>query len=191
MVGSYRRSSSARSRICPLYRDFGKGVSLGVEGFKPAVGIRVATDYDIQAMVAVINAAFVVEDFIDGTRTDVANMTEMMQRGEFLVAEDGTNQIVACVYTEIRGERGYLGMLSVDPPRQGTGLGRLLLDAAENHCRKRGCCWMDLRVLSPRRELLPFYERFGYVQLRTEEFKPPRPLRVAIECYGIILSKAL
>ncbi|HEX5426283.1 MAG TPA: GNAT family N-acetyltransferase, partial [Candidatus Acidoferrales bacterium] len=104
---------------------------------------------------------------------------------------DVSNQIAACVYTEIRGERGYLGMLSVDPPRQGTGLGRLMVEAAENHCRDRGCRWIDLRVLSPRSELLPFYQKFGYAQVRTEEFRPPRPLRVPIECYGIILSKEL
>ncbi|HTU36083.1 MAG TPA: GNAT family N-acetyltransferase [Candidatus Acidoferrum sp.] len=150
-----------------------------------------ATGNDIPAIVGVVNAAFVVEDFIEGTRTDITNLTEMMQKGEFLVAEDESNQIAACVYIEIRGERGYLGMLSVDPPKQGTGLGRVMVEAAENHCRNRGCRWMDLRVLSPRRELLPFYEKFGYTQVRREEFHPPRPLRVPIECYGIILSKAL
>lgn len=153
--------------------------------------IRAANNDDIHAMIGVVNAAFVVEDFIEGTRTDLANMTEMMRKGEFLVAEDDSNEIAACVYTEIRGERGYLGMLSVDPPRQGSGLGRVMVEAAENHCRNRGCCWMDLRVLSPRSELLPFYQKFGYSQVRTEEFRPPRPLRVPIECYGIILSKSL
>ncbi|MGH9736523.1 MAG: GNAT family N-acetyltransferase [Candidatus Acidiferrales bacterium] len=164
---------------------------MGVARFGPAVRVRVATERDIHAIVSVVNAAFVVEDFIEGTRTDVANMTELMRKGEFLVAEDDSNHIAACVYTEVRGERGYLGMLSVDPPRQGTGLGRVMVEAAENHCRNRGCCWIDLRVLSPRRELLPFYAKFGYTQLRTEDFQPPRPLRVPIECYGIILSKAL
>lgn len=164
---------------------------MGIAGLKPGVRVRVATGGDIQEMAAVINAAFVVEDFIDGTRTDGANMAEMMRKGEFLLAEDESGQTLACVYTEVCGERGYLGMLSVDPSRQGTGLGRAMVEAAENHCRNRGCRWMDLRVLSPRRALLPFYERFGYAQVRREEFKPPRPLRVPIECYGIILSKAL
>lgn len=156
----------------------------------PAVGIRVATPADMEAMIPVVNAAFVVEDFIEGTRTDHANMTEMMEKGEFLLAEDD-GRMVACVYTELRGERGYFGMLAVDPARQGTGLGRMMVDAAENHCRARGCRWMDLRVLSPRRELLPFYEKLGYVQVRTEKFQPPRPLKQQIECYGIIMSKPL
>jgi GNAT superfamily N-acetyltransferase len=158
---------------------------------KPAIRIRVATPEDIDAMIPVVNAAFVVEDFIEGTRTDRARMSETMQTGELLLAEDHAGQVVACVYTEVRGERAYLGMLSVDPPRQGTGLGRMMVEAAENQCRKQGCRWMDLRVLSRRRELLPFYEKLGYVQVRTEEFHPPRPLRDGIECYGIILSKGL
>lgn len=157
----------------------------------PAVRIRVATTADMDAMIPVVNAAFVVEDFIDGTRTDHANMSEMMQKGEFLLAEDNDGRVVACVYTELRGERGYLGMLAVDPPQQGTGLGRVMVDAAESHCRNRGCRWMDLRVLSPRRELLPFYEKLGYVQVRTEKFQPPRPLKQQMECYGIIMSKPL
>lgn len=157
----------------------------------PAVRIRVATTADMEAMIPVVNAAFIVEDFIEGTRTDHNHMSEMMQKGEFLLAEDEEGWVAACVHTELRGERGYLGMLAVDPSRQGTGLGRLMVDAAENHCRSRGCRWMDLRVLSPRRELLPFYEKLGYVQLRTEKFQPPRPLKQQIECYGIIMSKQL
>jgi GNAT superfamily N-acetyltransferase len=158
---------------------------------RPALRIRLATCDDMKAMIAIINGAFVVEDFIEGTRTDAANMTEMMHRGEFLLGEASSGELLACVYTEVRGERGYLGMLAVDPQRQGTGIGRLMVEAAENHCRSHGCRWMDLRVLSPRAELLPFYEKLGYAQIRTEEFRPPRPLRDGIECYGIIMSKPL
>lgn len=153
--------------------------------------VRLATAEDVSAMIAVINTAFVVENFIEGTRTDAANMAEMMRKGEFLVGEDGSGELLACVYTEVRGERGYLGMLAVDPPRQGSGIGRVMVEAAENRCRNRGCRWMDLRVLSPRAELLPFYEKLGYTQVRTEEFHPPRPIRGGIECHGIIMSKAL
>jgi GNAT superfamily N-acetyltransferase len=159
--------------------------------FRPAVSIRLAKLADADALISVVNAAFVVENFIEGTRTDAGRMAETMRTGEFLVAEAPNGKVIACVYTEFHAERGYLGMLSVDPARQGTGLGRAMVEAAEDHCRRRGCRWMDLRVLSPRAELLPFYERLGYRQVRTEEFRPPRPLRGGIECHGIILSKAL
>lgn len=164
---------------------------MGVASPRPSVHIRVATPVDLDALVALVNAAFVVEDFIEGTRTDAARMIETMQTGEFLLAEDRSGRVVACVYTELHAERAYLGILAVDPSRQGTGLGRMMVEAAENHCRQRDCRWIELRVLSPRRELLPFYERLGYAQARTEDFCPPRPLRDGVECYGIILSKAL
>jgi GNAT superfamily N-acetyltransferase len=155
------------------------------------VRIRVATAEDMDALIPLVNAAFAVEDFIEGTRTDASRMAESMQTGEFLLAEEQSGRVVASVYTEARAERAYLGILAVDPPRQGTGLGRMMVDAAEAHCRQRGCRCIDLRVLSPRRELLPFYEKLGYAQLRTEPFHPPRPLREGTECYGIIMSKAL
>ena len=164
---------------------------MGVASQRPSVRIRVATPADTDALIPLVNAAFAVEDFIEGTRTDAARMSETMQTGEFLLAEDDSGRVIACVYTEVHAERAYLGILAVDPPRQGTGLGRMMVEAAEKHCRQRDCRWIELRVLSPRRELLPFYERLGYAQMRTEDFRSPRPLRDGIECYGIIMSKAL
>ena len=57
---------------------------------------------------------------------------------------------VGCVYVEPRGDRAYLGLLSIVPERQGAGLGKQLNIAAENFARQQGCKWMDLRVVSPR-----------------------------------------
>jgi len=82
-------------------------------------------------------------------------------------------------------------MLAVDPSRQGTGLGRLMVEAAENHCRQRGCTWMDISVLSLRPELLPFYRKLGYVETSTEEFHPSSPLKSGFECHSIVMSKRL
>jgi ribosomal protein S18 acetylase RimI-like enzyme len=155
------------------------------------VRTRIATAVDVSAMTSVVNAAFAVESFIEGTRTDSTGMNQMMQNGEFLVAENESARVVACVYTEIHGERGYFGMLAVDPSAQGTGMGRLMVESAENHCRQRGCQWMDITVLSVRPELLPFYRQLGYVEARTEEFRSSRPLKEGIECHSIILSKVL
>jgi GNAT superfamily N-acetyltransferase len=155
------------------------------------VRIRVATACDMDMMIAVVNAAFAVEHFIEGTRTDAERMLRMMQKGEFLVAEDGTGRVVASAYTELRGERGYFGMLAVDPSRQGRGLGRVMIEAAEDHCRVRGCRWMDISVLTLRQELLPFYRKLGYAETRMEEFRPSRPLKPGFECRSIVMSKAL
>jgi GNAT superfamily N-acetyltransferase len=146
-------------------------------------------------MIPVVNDAFAVETFLDGTRTDEERMTEMMRKGEFLVAERGSGhaggRVVACVYTELRRGRGYFGMLAVDPSEQGTGLGRRMVQAAEDYCRKRGCKFMDITVLNLRPELPPFYRKLGYVETGTEEFHPSRPLKKGVECHCIVMSKAL
>ena len=118
-------------------------------------------------------------------------MAELMRQGEFLLAEDDRGRIVGSVYTEVRDERGYFGMLAVDPLWQGKGIGKLMVAAAENHCRKQGCVLMDISVLSLRRELLPFYHKLGYVESGTQEFHPSGPLRGGATCYCIIMSKSL
>jgi len=142
-------------------------------------------------MASIINAAFSIEGFLDGTRTDDARLTKMMESGSFLVAENDSSRIVASVYTEIRGDRGYLGVLAVDPACQGKGLGRRMVQEVEDYCRRRGCVAMDLTVLSLRTDLPPLYRKLGYVETGTEEFTTSRRLREGAECHCILMSKAL
>jgi len=111
---------------------------------------RVASLADAEALVRLINSAFRVElPFIDGDRIDAEGVRSYMAKGKFLVADD-TAGLAGCVYVELRGDRGYLGLLGVDPPRQGTGLGRKLMDVAESCFRDAGCRAIDLRVISAR-----------------------------------------
>ncbi len=155
------------------------------------VRIRTATAADMPAMIPVVNAAFAIETFLDGTRTDEERMAEMMRKGDFLVAEDRAGHVVATVYLEVRGERGYFGMLAIDPRQQGTGLGRRMVEAAENHCRQHGCKHVDIVVLSLRTDLPPFYRKLGYVETGREDFRTSRPLKDGVECHGVTMSKAL
>src|SRR5579872_1699615 len=126
--------------------------------------IRRAGPEDLEELVRVINLAFQVEKFfIGGDRINAAGVHDFMAKGEFLLAEGG------CVYIEPRGPRCYLGLLSVDPAMQGTGLGRRLMLAAENRARELGCEAMDLRVVNLREELPAFYRHMGYVDNGTQE----------------------
>ncbi|MGA2571075.1 MAG: GNAT family N-acetyltransferase [Terracidiphilus sp.] len=156
-----------------------------------AICFREAVAADRPRLIALINAAFAVETFLEGTRTDEDRLTAMMAKGTILVAEDGDGRLLGSVYTERRGARGYLGMLAVDPARQGMGLARKLVAAAEDRFRLQGCDGIDITVLSLRPELPPIYRRFGYVETGTEPFKPSQPLRPGQECYGIAMSKKL
>ena len=94
--------------------------------------IRVAEIHDAEAIVSVINAAFrPAEGFVfDRDRIDLISVQDLMRKGKFLVAEDRA-ALCGGVYVELRGDRSYLGLLSVDPQRQKTGLGAKLMGAAE------------------------------------------------------------
>jgi GNAT superfamily N-acetyltransferase len=153
--------------------------------------VRVGSDADAAAIASVTNAAFAIETFIEGLRTDARRVTEMMRAGNFLVALERGEQMAASVYVELRGARGYFGMLAVDPMFQGKGVGTRMVRAAEDYCRDRGCKAMDITVLSLRPELVPFYHRLGYAESGTEEFRPPRPLKEGATCHSILLSKNL
>lgn len=144
---------------------------------------------DIEPLVRLINAAFRVElPFIEGDRIDAEGVRSYMGKGKFLVAEDSAI-LAGCVYVELRGDRGYLGLLGVDPSRQGTGLGRKLMDAAEHYFRETYCCAVDLRIVSARAPLPAFYRHLGYLETGTAPFPPDVPVRVP--CHYILMSKPL
>lgn len=153
------------------------------------LSVRSAQSIDVEELARLINAAFVVEQpFIEGERIDPAEVREYMAKGKFLVAEDAEG-LAGCVYVELRGERGYLGLLGVAPARQGMGLGRKLMDAAENYFRAAGCRGIDLRIISPRTPLPAFYERMGYRQTGTAAFAAD--VAVKMPCHYILMSKEL
>ncbi len=151
---------------------------------------RTAGTEDLPVLVSLINKAFAVEKFIDGTRTDEEQLSETMRKGDVLVAER-EGETVACVYVELRRERAYFGMLAVDPAQQHRGLGKLMTTAAENFGRNHGCKHMDISVLSLRPKLLPLYRKLGYSEVGTEEFYPTRPLKGNVQCHCIVMSKPL
>ncbi len=151
--------------------------------------VRLAAPADAEPLACLINAAFRVEQpFIEGDRTDPDGVRAYMEKGKFLLAEDSAG-LAGCVYVELRADRGYLGLLGVDPPRQGTGLGRKLMDAAENYFREVGCRAVELRVISARTPLPSFYRHLGYVETGTAPFAPDVPLK--IPCHYILMSKSL
>ncbi len=151
--------------------------------------VRFAQSADVEPLTDLINSAFRVEQpFIEGDRTDPDSVRAYMEKGKFLVAEDAAG-LAGCIYVELRGDRGYLGLLGVDPPRQRTGLGRKLMDAAESYFREAGCCAVDLRIISARTPLPSFYRHLGYVETGTAPFTPDVPVKVP--CHYVLMSKPL
>src|SRR5579863_9021172 len=117
------------------------------------VSIRTAKEDDAGAIARLVNTAFLVEQFfIERDRTNPATVRGLMEKGKFLLAEEPPN-LVGCVYTERRGERGYFGMLSIDPPRQRMGIGHQLVNLAEKYFRDAGCKFCDLKIVNVRADL--------------------------------------
>jgi predicted N-acetyltransferase YhbS len=152
--------------------------------------IRWAEARDVPAIVRVINLAFHAAEsfFIERDRITAEILRPMLDKGNFLVAED-TAGLVGCVYVELQGDRAYFGLLAVDPTRQHRGLGRRLIDEAENHARAAGCRAMDLRIVNLREELPPFYRRLGYVETGTAPF--PAEIESKLPCHFVLMSKPL
>ena|SRR5687767_7181761 len=155
-----------------------------------SVRVRPAEPSDAKQIMALINSAFrIAEDFFyNEDRITFEEVERLFTTGTFLIAE-ADRVLRGCVYVELRGERSYLGLLSVDPSQQQTGLGSLLMTAGENHCRKLGSRAMDIYIINLRTELPPFYQRRGYVETGTLPLPPE--IETTQPCHFITMAKDL
>jgi ribosomal protein S18 acetylase RimI-like enzyme len=141
------------------------------------ISISKATENDIPALVAMINAAYRGEssrrgwtteaDLLEGDlRTDPDNLAALLrrERAAMLQARDNDGELLGCVFLD-RHDRGlYLGMLTVWPDKQARGIGKRLLIAAAEYAREQGIDRIYMRVLSQRDALIAWYERHGYAR---------------------------
>ena len=159
------------------------------------VQIRTADRSDARQIMTVINSAFRVaeEFFCFEDRITLEEVERLFTTGTFLVAETrtrGDRVLAGCVYVELKGDdRSYLGLLSVDPSQQQSGLGSLLMNAAEKYCRELGSRVMDILIVNLRTELQPFYRRRGYVETGTRPFPPE--VQTKEPCHFITMAKPL
>jgi ribosomal protein S18 acetylase RimI-like enzyme len=150
--------------------------------------IRPATLVDLPALHAVIERAYRGDsarlgwtheaDLLSDTRTDLGTLQAIVADPAqvLLVLLEGRTPL-GCVNVADRGEgTAYLGLLCVEPTRQGEHLGRQLIAAAESHARgAMRCTAIEMTVLEQRAELIAYYERRGW--RRTGERRPfPVPL---------------
>ena len=150
---------------------------------------REARTSDAEAIARLVNTAFLVEQFfIERDRTNPATVRGLMEKGKFLLAEDWPN-LIGCVYLELRGDRGYFGMLSIDPSRQRMGVGRQLVDAVEKTFRDAGCKFSDMKIVNVRTDLHTLYHRWGYVDTGTARYDDPTPTKISV--HFITMSKPL
>lgn len=135
--------------------------------------IRKAEIQDVTALNHLVNSAYrgdssrvgwtTEADLLDGIRTSEASLENMIDNptAEILVAEK-ENEIVGCVYLEKKNRVLYLGMLTVKPTLQASGIGAMLMQAAEENARQRDCNRIQMTVITERESLIQYYERKGF-----------------------------
>jgi len=140
----------------------------------PSLAFRPAGHDDVAAIVALVNSAYrgassrrgwtTEADLLDGQRTDAAEIAGLVAARDsviLLCLADGV--LAGSVHLRRDGDGAYLGMLVIDPGRQGAGLGKRLMAAAESWVvREWACVRMWMTVITLRHELIAFYGRRGY-----------------------------
>ena len=134
-----------------------------------------AVQADLPAVVALVNLAYrgapeawtSEAGYIEGER-----LTEPLLRADLTAKPDAlllvwrdepTGPLLGCVWLEPAGDGAwYLGLLTVRPDLQARGLGRTILEAAEDQARARGGRRMRMTVVNVRESLIAWYERRGY-----------------------------
>ena len=150
-----------------------------------ATSVRRATPGDAAALVDLVNRAYALEAFfVEGDRTDEAEIARMSARGTFVVLER-EGGLAGAVYVELDG---YFGMLAVAPEMQGKGLGKRLVRIAEAMCEASGASTMRLKIVNLREELGRWYRSLGYREVGTEPYVVREVKR---PCHFVWMQRAL
>ncbi|WP_086734753.1 GNAT family N-acetyltransferase [Erythrobacter colymbi] len=103
-------------------------------------------------------------DILDDERTSREELDALLADPAvtILTARVGDSLVGCVAVTRKDTQLGYLGMLCVLPTLQSAGLGRKLLEAAEDLARAQGLAAMEMTVIDSRDSLIAWYERRGY-----------------------------
>ena len=160
---------------------------------------------DIPELVVLVNSAYrgdsskkgwtTEADLLDGVRVTAETLLEQLNTPgqHFLKALDTKGSIIGCVSLLEKSNKIYLGMLTVTPELQGAGIGKLLMQAAEDFAKDLGKTHIEMTVISVRAELIAYYERRGY-QLTGEKRPFPNDPKFGIQKQPlefIVMEKAL
>lgn len=164
-----------------------------------------ATIDDAEAIAALVNSAYrgdsgkkgwtTESDLLDGTRTDAALIESLIREEDTVVLKyvEG-EEILGCVELRRQGHEMYLGMLTVRPAAQAKGIGKTLLQAAEEEAGKQHCSKIVMTVISVRTELIEWYLRKGYKNTGVRKpfhFDDPRFGIPRQQLEFVVLEKAL
>ncbi|KAF2664060.1 putative acetyltransferase [Microthyrium microscopicum] len=137
---------------------------------------RIATPDDVKILLSLIRSAYRGEesrkgwtteaDLVADDRIDEAGVLAKItaSNGIILLATTDSGALIACCELIKRdSDLGYFGLFAVDPNQQGGGLGRRMLQMAENYARETlDVKKLEMTVIGVRVELISWYVRRGY-----------------------------
>lgn len=126
----------------------------------PKVDIRLATEHDLDSLVALEEAAFRSDRFSEDS---IDYLLTRSRATTLVIEEDGVVVGSACVLWRRLYESARLYNIAVDPSCQGRGYGAMLMDECEREAARRGCAVMTLEVRKDNEGAIKFYERRGYL----------------------------
>jgi ribosomal protein S18 acetylase RimI-like enzyme len=153
--------------------------------------ITKATVEDISTLTQLINSAYRGEsskkgwtteaNLLEGIRTSEQELTEILEdRKNTLLKYTENNRIIGSVLLIEKEQQLYLGMLTVSPELQNSGIGKKLLQQAEIHASALGLTKIVMTVISVREELIEWYKRNGYVDTGAREPFPAGEVHIPI-----------
>jgi predicted N-acetyltransferase YhbS len=109
-------------------------------------------------------------DLLDGIRTSENELSQLLQKKDsYFLMYVLDDKILGSVFLEKKESYLYLGMLTVQPDLQATGIGAKLLAAAEEFALFLALKKIRMTAISVRTELIAYYERKGYQQTGERE----------------------
>ena len=122
--------------------------------------VRSATAEDEQAVVALWRACNLVAPHNDPSAD--FRFAKAGLCSEVLVGEDGAGQLVGSVMVGHDGHRGWLYYVAASPTSRGRGVGRRMVQAAEDWLRQREVVKAQLLIREENAEVVGFYEHLGF-----------------------------
>lgn len=123
--------------------------------------VRPARDEDVEALVALWEACGLTRPWNDA-KEDIAFARGGPASDVLVAVREG--RIVASAMIGHDGHRGAVYYVAADPALRGQGLGRLIMDAAEQWLATRGVWKLNLMVRRGNEGTMGFYTELGYGQ---------------------------
>lgn len=102
------------------------------------------------------------QHLVTGDRLQAADLQKMLADSDldWVIARQQA-QVVGCIVIKYDAEYTEFGTFAVEPALHGSGLGKALLQFAEDHARARSAVF-QVTVVEQNQNLVQFYQRRGY-----------------------------